>query len=181
MDFITSVDFSILNWIQDNIRCAFLDPVMTVFTYMGEAGLFWIALAVVLVFFKKYRATALIMLSAMAVGFLFGELIVKNIVMRPRPFVTSGFELFISPPGGFSFPSGHSSSSFAAATALLLKDRRFGIPAIIVAAVIAFSRLYNYVHYPSDVLCGIILGIACALLMTFIFKKTGASKKLSGN
>ena len=81
-------------------------------------------------------------------------------------------------PNSYSFPSGHSSSSFAAATALFIMNKKTGVCAYVLAFLIAFSRLYNYVHFPSDVICGIILGILSALLIYFIFKKLGLKDKI---
>ncbi|MED9970000.1 MAG: phosphatase PAP2 family protein [Ruminococcus sp.] len=180
MEFITSIDFTILNWIQDNLRVAFLDPIMAGLGYVGEAGIIWIALAIVLLFFKKHRATGVIMLAAMAIGFLCGDIIIKHLVARPRPFTVNNFPLFVNPPSSFSFPSGHSTCAFAASVSILLRNRKLGIPALILALLIAFSRLYIYVHYPSDVLCGIILGTLVALLVSLIFKKTGLADRISG-
>ncbi len=121
------------------------------------------------------------LLAAVSAGFLIGELGIKNLVCRPRPFVVNpDVVLNIPPPSGYSFPSGHSCSSFAAATVLVIYDRRIGIPALCVAALVAFSRMYNYVHYPSDVFFGIMLGVAAALAVVFIFRKTGLDKRLSG-
>lgn len=182
IDLIYSIDFSILDFIQNTLKCGFLDPVMAVISYMGEAGGIWIIASVIMMCFRKTRATGVMVLCAVMMGYIIGEIGIKNIVCRARPFTeNTDILLNIKPPSGYSFPSGHSCSSFAAATVLILRDKRFGIAAIIVAGTIAFSRLYNYVHFPSDVLCGILLGIACALATVFIFKKTGFDKKLSGN
>ncbi len=182
IDCINSVDFAILDFIQNTIRCSFLDTVMTVLSYMGEAGIFWIAAAIVMLFFKKTRAIGAMVLAAMALGYVVGELGIKNIVCRPRPFVLNPAVVpVIAPPSGFSFPSGHSCSSFAAATVIFVCNKRLGIPAVILAALIAFSRLYNYVHFPSDVLCGILLGIACAAITVALFRKTGLENRISGN
>ncbi len=182
IDLIYSIDFSILDFIQNTLKCGFLDPVMAVISYMGEAGGIWIIASVIMMCFRKTRATGVMVLCAVTMGYIIGEIGIKNIVCRARPFTeNTDILLNIKPPSGYSFPSGHSCSSFAAATVLILRDKRFGIAAIIVAGTIAFSRLYNYVHFPSDVLCGILLGIACALTTVFIFKKTGFDKKLSGN
>lgn len=179
---ITSLDFAILDSIQSTLRCPFLDYVMAFFSYMGEAGGIWIILGLILLCFRKTRATGVMLLCAMLLGYLVGELAIKNIVCRPRPFVLNpAVDALIKPPHGFSFPSGHSCSSFAAATVLIVRDKRFGIPALIIASLIAFSRLYNYVHFPSDVLCGILLGVACAILVLVVFKKTKLDIKLSGD
>lgn len=182
IEIINFVDSQILDFIQNTFRCTFLDFVMAFFSYIGEKGGLWIILGLILLCFRKTRATGVMLICAMLIGFLVGELAIKNIVCRPRPFVQNpGVDIFIKLPSGYSFPSGHSCSSFAAATVLIVRDKRFGIPAIIVASLIVFSRLYNYVHFPSDVLCGILLGIASAVIVLVIFKKTGLDKKLSGD
>ena len=162
MDFIVNIDFSILNFIQEHIRNSFLDPVMMVLSYMGEYGVFWILLAIILLFFRKTRAAGVCVLAAMALGFLCGDIIIKNIIARP---------------------SGHSISAFAAVTALfgMLKEKRWiAYSGLVLAILIVFSRMYNYVHYPSDILGGITLGIITGLFMVFIFKKTKLDKRLSG-
>ena len=184
VEFITSIDFNILNFIQENIRNAFLDPIMVGLSYMGEAGAFWIILGIVLLFFRKTRPAGVCMLAAMAMGFLIGDIGIKHIVTRPRPFVVNpDVKLLIKAPSGYSLPSGHTTAAFASVTALfgMLKEKRWIAGcALILAILIAFSRLYNYVHFPSDVLCGMILGIVCGLIMTLIFKKTKLDKRLSG-
>ena len=103
-----------------------------------------------------------------------------NIDYSARPSeLNPDFGLNIAIPSGSSFPSGHSCSSLAAATVMLIKDKRFGIPALVLALLIVFSRLYNYVHYPSDVLCGMLLGVICAVVVVLAFKKTGLDNRLS--
>lgn len=181
MEGILSFDFSILNWIQDTLRCGFMDVLMAVFSYLGEWGAVWIVLGVAMLFPKKTRATGAILLAALILCTLVGEVTIKNIVARPRPFSFNDFPLIIKAPSGYSFPSVHSCIAFSSAVILLVRDRRFGIPALFLAALIAFSRLYNYVHFPTDVFCGIILGIICAVVTLFVFKKTGLTEKLSKN
>lgn len=179
---VESIDFAILDFIQNTFRCVFLDYVMAFFSYIGEAGGVWIIASVIMMCFRRTRATGVMVLCAMLAGFLIGEIGLKNLIGRPRPFVVNpSVELFIAPPDSYSFPSGHSCSSFAAATVIFLRDKRLGVPALAVAFLIAFSRLYNYVHFPSDVLCGIILGIVCAAVTFAVFKKTRLDKKLSGD
>ena len=181
-DFIYSIDFAILDFIQETMRCQFLDYVMAFFSYLGEAGGIWIISAIVMMCFRKTRATGVMVLCAVAIGFVIGEFGLKNTVERLRPFVQNPEVIpAIKPPTSYSFPSGHSCSSFAAATVLIVRDKKFGIPAIIVASLIAFSRLYNYVHFPSDVLGGILLGVMCAVVTLIFFKKTGFDQKLSGD
>ena len=181
-EMITSIDFNILDFIQSTMRCDFLDGVMTFFSCIGNAGGIWIIAAVIMLCFRKTRATGVMVLCAALAGYLIGEIALKNVVCRPRPFViNSDMILNISPPSGYSFPSGHSCSSFAAATVMFVRDKRFGIPALIIAFFIAFSRLYNYVHFPSDVLFGILLGIICAVVTIIVFKKAKLYVKLSGD
>ncbi len=175
-DAIQSIDTSVLEFIQNTFKCAFLDPIMAFFSYIGEMGIFWIAVGIVFVIFKKTRSMGVAMLA----GFLIGEIGIKNIVNRPRPFMLNAdYVLNIGIPSGSSFPSGHSCSSLAAATVMLIKDKRFGIPALVLALLIVFSRLYNYVHYPSDVICGMLLGAISAVVVVLVFKKTGLDNKLS--
>ena len=184
-EFITNTDFQILNFIQEHIRNAFLDPVMAVLGYLGEAGAVWIILAIVLLFFRKTRPAGVCMLAAMALGYLIGDIGIKHLVARPRPFlVNTDVDLYINAPTSHSFPSGHSTAAFAAVTSLfgMLKEKRWiAYSALGLAILIVFSRLYNYVHYPSDVLCGILLGVICGLVMALIFKKTKLDKRLSGD
>lgn len=180
-EMINSIDFGILDFIQNNFKSEFLDYIMAFLSYIGEAGIIWIVSSIVMLFFKKTRAMGAMSLCAMAIGYLIGEVGLKNIICRPRPFMQNpDVVLNISPPSGYSFPSGHSCSSFAAATVMLVRDKRFGIPALILVFLIAFSRLYNYVHFPSDVVCGIILGIICAVVVLVVFKKTKLDNRLSG-
>ena len=185
VEIITNIDFSILDFIQENIRNTFLDPVMAVLGYLGEAGAVWIILGIVLLFFRKTRPAGVCMMAAMALGYLIGDIGIKHLVARPRPFlVNTDVDLYINAPTSHSFPSGHSTASFAAVTSLfgMLKEKRWiAYSALGLAILIVFSRLYNYVHYPSDVLCGILLGVICGLVMALIFKKTKLDKRLSGD
>ncbi len=163
---ITSVDFSILSWIQAN-RNGFLDLFFKLITHLGDAGAFWIALGVLLLCFPKTHRCGVCVLVCLAVTALLGEGLLKHVFLRERPCVQQPIaDLLLSIPTTYSFPSGHSASSFTAATALLFYHRRAGIAACILAALIAFSRLYCYVHFPTDVLAGIALGVCVAVVLT---------------
>lgn len=186
---ITHIDFSILNAIQC-IRCGFLDTVMPVITYLGSGGIVWILTALILLLFKKSRKTGVTLLLSLLLGLLLSTILLKGIVGRERPFNTAGAlinenTLLIGVPSGrFSFPSGHSVSSFSAAAVLLAYDRKVGVPALILATLIAFSRLYLYVHFPSDVIAGAIIGVIIAVLSIFIvnhFEEKINERKLSDN
>ena len=182
LETVYSIDFAILDFIQNTIKCVFLDYLMTFFSSIGNAGIIWIITALIMMCFKKTRATGAMMACALLLGVLIGEVGIKNIVARERPFVVNtDIILNIAQPSGYSFPSGHTCSSFAAATTLFMNNKKIGIVAYIVASLIAFSRLYNYVHFPSDILCGMILGITVAIITVSIFRKTGLDTKLSGN
>lgn len=162
---ITNADLRVLDWIKDNLYCGFLDAVMPVITFLGNAGWFWIAAAVLMLFFKRTRKTGIMMGAALVFGLIVCNLILKPSIARIRPYeVAEGINLLIRKETDFSFPSGHTAASFEAATVLMLRDKRFGIPALILAALIAFSRLYLYMHYPTDVLAGIAVGVLCGVL-----------------
>ncbi|MBE7056502.1 MAG: phosphatase PAP2 family protein [Ruminococcaceae bacterium] len=165
------LELPILDAIQ-TIKNPILDTIMLVITHLGDAGILWILTGVALLFFKKYRKNGLIVLFSLLAGLLITNIVLKNAVARIRPCdLNATVELLIERPHDWSFPSGHTTSSFAAATALLYTNKKIGVPALILAILIAFSRMYLYVHFPTDILAGIIIGAGCALLMILIFKK----------
>lgn len=172
MDFIMSIDNSILVFIQEHLRNSFGDFFFKNITHLGDKGLIWISIAIFLLFFKKTRKCGILMATALFLGVIVGEIALKNIFQRERPFIILQYltknDLLIKAPSSFSFPSGHTTSSFAAATSIFICNKKYGVLALIMAALIAFSRLYLYVHYPSDVFCGIILGVSMALLSALI-------------
>lgn len=174
-------DLPILEWIAANLRCAFLDAVMPIITLLGDAGIFWIAIAVVLLFIPKYRRVGLGMGAALIMGLLVCNVTMKPLFARPRPYdyqlVHFGKEiaLLIEAQHDFSFPSGHTLASFEAATVLAIHSKKAGIPALILACLIAFSRLYLYVHYPTDVLFSVAMGISFGFLGYFLVKKGAAA------
>lgn len=183
MDFILNIDFTILDFIQEFIKNAFLDPVMLVLGYVGEIGAIWILLGIVLLFFRKTRAVGFTVLAALAFYGLVGELGLKHLIARPRPFLLNTDAIVNGKaPTSYSFPSGHTGTSFTAVTVIfaMIKKKWAGFAALALAVIIAFSRLYNYVHYPSDVLCGALLGVLCGIIVVFIIKKTKFDQKLSG-
>lgn len=181
-ELIQSIDTSILDFIQQTMRCDFLDYVMAFFSYIGEAGGIWLIMSLIMMCYRKTRPMGVMVFCAVTLGFLIGELGIKNIVCRHRPFVHNNiYPMIIKKPSSYSFPSGHSCSSFAAALVIFLNNKRLGISAFVLAALIAFSRLYNFVHYPTDVFCGILLGIICACVTVFVFRKFSWDKKLGGD
>lgn len=171
------MDIQIIQFVQAHFHNTYTDFIFSLLTSLGNSGVIWIAAAVLLLISKKYRRYGVLLLIALALTHVLGEYIIKPLVARPRPFADfPGHPLLIPPPAGFSFPSGHSASSFCAATVLWKTNRRFGPPALVLAILIAFSRVFLFVHYPSDVIAGAILGIICAflskmLLSGFLFAK----------
>lgn len=155
----------VLDWIAEHMRNGFMDFVLPKITLLGDGGVFWIALALGLLLFKRTRKTGLMMATAMVLGLVFCNLLLKPMVARVRPYDVKGILPYLaSVQHDFSFPSGHSAVSFEGATVLFVRHRKWGIAALVLAALIAFSRLYVYVHYPTDVLVGTVLGIAFGLL-----------------
>ena len=169
-----SFDLPILDWIQEHLQCTFLDKTRPIVTLFGDGGVFWIGVAVLLLFFAKYRKTGFSMGMALVLGLVVCNITLKPLVARIRPYdfqlqeFGKEISLLISAQHDFSFPSGHTIASFEACTVLLLHDKRMGIPATVLAILIAFSRLYLYVHYPTDVLVSLVLGIAFGLLGNFL-------------
>lgn len=173
-------DLPILDWIANNLYCDFLDMLMPIITMFGDAGIFWIACAVVLLIFPKTRKIGLSMGAALLLGVLICNVTMKPLIARVRPydFQLEHFQkyivLLVETPNDYSFPSGHTIASFEAATVLLVKNKKLGIPAMILAVLIAFSRMYLYVHYPTDVLASVVLGIIMAYLGMFLVDKLWA-------
>lgn len=165
------MEFEILHAIQ-GLRSEFLDQIMIFVTKLGDEGIFWIALGLVLAIIPKTRKCGLCVLGAMALTFVLGNLILKNLVARPRPFtVDDSVALIIPQPGEFSFPSGHTMNGFAAATTIFMYYRKAGIATLLLAATIAFSRMYLFVHYPTDILGGIIVGVFDAWVIYILANK----------
>lgn len=154
-------ELKILDFIHRHFSCGFLDAVMPIITKFGDGGIFWIAAALLFTIPKKTRKTGISMGAALLIGFIIGNLILKNSFARIRPYDLNAAikpDMLVKTLSDFSFPSGHTLASFESATVLLIHDKRFGIPAVVLAVLIALSRLYLYVHYPTDVLAGAILG-----------------------
>lgn len=172
-----SFDLPILDWIQANLKNGFLDAVMPIITMFGDGGIFWIACAVILLCIPKTRKTGLGMGIALVLGLIVCNITLKPQVQRIRPYdfqqeyfqVT--IQLLTERMHDYSFPSGHTIASFEAATVLLINDKRLGIPAMILAVLIAFSRLYLYVHYPTDVIFSIVAGILFAFIGNWLAGK----------
>lgn len=165
MNALLELDGNILLWIQEYVRNDFLTPIFKFITGLGDEGYVWIAIAILLVFFKQYRKAGFAVGVSLLGSLIFNNTLIKNMVRRVRPYrVLETLTILIEEPGEFSFPSGHTSSSFAAGVVLyLLLPKKYGVPAMILAFLIGISRLYVGVHYPTDVMAGAVLGTLLAI------------------
>ncbi|MDO4174128.1 MAG: phosphatase PAP2 family protein [Eubacteriales bacterium] len=152
-------ELSVLAWIQFHLRSGFLDAAMPLVTKLGNGGAIWLGCAVVLLFFPKTRKAGAAMAVGLVLEVLCCNVLLKPLVARVRPCdVNTAVQLLVARPTDFSFPSGHTGASFAAVSALYFSKNKLWIPAFVLAICIGFSRLYLYVHYPSDVLAGALVG-----------------------
>jgi undecaprenyl-diphosphatase len=174
-----------LLFIQEYLRSPFLTPIFKFITSLGDKGAIWIISSVVLLFFKKTRKIGILALVALLFSLIIDNIILKNVVARIRPFeAVEGLNILVHKPSDYSFPSGHTGSSFAAAVIFYKTlPKKYGIPSMVLAVLISISRLYVGVHYPSDVICGAVIGIAIALGVYYVYLYQNANQKdnLLGN
>ncbi len=161
MELLWQIDKNILLWIQ-SLRQEWMTPFWKGITFLGDYGWFWIVLALGLLCFQKTRKTGAVTLLALLIGSLATNIICKPLFARIRPYeVIEGLVLLVPKQMDYSFPSGHSCAAFAgAAVCMRMLPRRYGGGLLILAGLLAFSRLYVGVHYPSDVLGGILIGMS---------------------
>ena len=168
---IINFDKLAMMFLQENVRCAFLDPIMVFFSRIGDAGALWLITGAIMMLSKKHRRAGLYVILSVSLCYVLNDLIIKPLVSRARPFAAlDGLSILVPEPGVHSFPSGHSCSSFAAAFVFAKFYGKKGALVYIVSALIAFSRAYVGVHYPSDIIMGIIVGtVGTALLFKFLY------------
>lgn len=166
---VQNLDGEILLQIQQHLRTDMLTPFMKIVTFLGNGGWFWILCAVVLLAVPKTRKTGYAAVLSLIFGVIVTNLLLKNIVARPRPFAEiEALIPLIAKPTDFSFPSGHTTASFAVALVMLrMLPKKIGIPAVVLAALVAFSRLYLGVHYPTDVLAGFVVALVGSSLVVW--------------
>ena len=172
------LELAILNWIQAHLRCGFLDVVLPAVSWTANHGELWIILAAVLLLIRNQRKYGASVACSLVLDLVSCNLLLKPLIGRIRPFaVNTAVELLVKAPLDASFPSGHTAASFAAVFALKTAGSPLWKPALAAAVVIAFSRLYLYVHWPSDVLAGALLGAAVgwagAKIMEKVLRKAG--------
>ena len=157
-------EFAILDMLQE-MHHPVLTKIMAFVTMLGEAGWFWILLGVILLCTKRFRKCGVAVLLALVLDFLLANVILKPLVARPRPcWINDTVELLVRVPKDYSFPSGHT-------MALLLTEKKLGICSLVLAFLMGISRLYFYVHFPTDVLAGMVLGLLCGFAGVFLMKK----------
>lgn len=158
------LELSILDGIQSVFKSPIFDALMPWITKLGDHGIIPILFCAILIVIPKTRRFGLILATGMILCFLIVNVSLKPVIARARPYTYNDFPLLITAPTDYSFPSGHS-AIFATMTAGLYYARsRFTSVMMITAALVVFSRLYLYVHFPSDVLAGIIIGWICGYL-----------------
>ena len=172
------MELQILDALQ-KIHTPIMDTLMCGITRLGDAGMIWILLCIVLLLMPKTRKSGMVLLAALLADLLICNVILKPTIQRIRPFdVITDIELLVKRPLDYSFPSGHTAASFTSVMALYLAgEKKLWIPALVLAVLIAFSRLYLYVHYPTDVLGGVIIGVISGALGYWLVKKAEESKK----
>lgn len=173
MENLNLAEADILLWIQEHVRIELLDNIMPYVSAINNAGFLVIITVIVLMLWKRYRYVGFAAFGSLATEFIIVNLLIKPSVQRIRPFyVQEMLQLLGDLPTDYSFPSGHTGSAFAVATVILLcMPKRYGITAIVMAFLIAISRLYNAAHYPTDVLAGMIMGIITGVISSWIYKK----------
>lgn len=160
---ITAIDFRILGFIQEKMRCKALDCIMPKISMLGNFGIIWIICVIMLISSNKYEDTGEQITIGLIVGILLGNVLLKHIFARPRPcWVDRDKPLLIKEPKDYSFPSGHTLSSVIAASVLIHTNLLLGMIALAICLLILFSRMYLFVHYPSDIFGGALLGIIIA-------------------
>jgi undecaprenyl-diphosphatase len=170
INYLQGIDKRVLDLLNKKFRYTLLDKIMPLITALCNGGLVWIIISIYMISKEDYKIEGYMIITSLVVTTIIGEGIIKHIIKRTRPFIDLiENKLLISKPITYSFPSGHTASSFAAAGIFLAMDNKFSILVVILASLIAFSRIYLNVHYPTDVVTGVILGILCSRLVITIF------------
>ena len=165
------MEFDIL-YFFNGLHTEILDSIMIFLTQLGDKGIIWIVLAIALLFHSETRICGIFILISLGLGLIIGNGIIKNLMARPRPYwIDESITLLIPGLSDYSFPSGHTLASFEAAIMIFMFDKKWGIPALILAILIGISRMYLFVHFPTDVLAGALLGTAISLIVYYFGNK----------
>lgn len=174
LEILRGLDGAVLLWIQEAVRCELLNPLISVYTRLGNAGVMWIALSLAMLCFRKTRKAGALSLLAMLFGLLCTNVALKHLVARPRPWLTvEGLHFLVVEKDPNSFPSGHTCAAFAAAGVWFrtLPWRWARWTAVVLAIFMGLSRLYVGVHFPSDVAAGCLVGLFCAWLAWTVYRQ----------
>ena len=211
MDSFIQFDGNLLIGIQQALNADWLTTVMKIITLLGENGYFWILLCLIMILFRRTRRLGIICAVSLLFTFICCNLIIKPAVDRVRPWVTFQMvDAMLPPPGDASFPSGHSANAMGPAWAMFLATRpkksssgrsydevkclgwngdgisprmmhRLGIATVVLAVLIGISRLYLGMHYPSDVVCGLLLGMIVAAIVYKVILKIEDKRGVIGS
>lgn len=169
---IVDLDIEILEYVQTLSGNPVVDGFMVFMSKIGDNGIVWIMLSMILITSKKHRKAGIMALSALVLSTLFGELLLKHLIGRQRPFEDHEmFKALIETSSVYSFPSGHATSSFAVAGTVAWIFRKYSPLLLGAAALVSLSRVYLFVHYPSDIVAGMILGLGCAAIVIQLYKR----------
>ncbi len=170
MNVLLEWDANILLWIQENMRTDLMTTIMKGITRLGDSACLWIVLTVLFLVLSNTRKVGVTSAVALIITFLTVNLGIKNIVARTRPYeVVEGLINLVDKQKDFSFPSGHAAHAFAVGVVILIMmPRKIGVPIFVISILMALSRLYIGVHYPTDVIAGATIGTIIAFVSIFI-------------
>ena len=179
MDLIQSFDSKALLWIQDNMNNEVIDKLAMIITKYGNYTMILISILII-IFLKKYRIVGYLTLIALTLNLLLGDTILKDVIQRPRPYdVLEGLDIIIKKSTSYSFPSGHASMAFAIVGTMSYFFKKYRVYLYTIATLIALSRIYLLVHYPTDVLVGILLGLFSSFIVVSLYN--GYEKNINKN
>ncbi len=170
VELLLTFDDIVIHFVNDSIRNEILNKIMEFVSMLGNGGILWIGFSFAFILMGgEKRRIGLLMLASLAVEASVCNIIIKPAVGRIRPFDAHDMEIIINKPLDYSFPSGHTAASYAAAYSLYMSDKKKGGKMLYVAALMGFSRIYLLVHYPTDVIAGALLGILSAISVNKLY------------
>lgn len=180
LDWLLTLEGGVLLWIQEHLRTAVMDKIVTAFTSLGNAGILFIAVGIILLCFKKTRRLGVTTLVALIVGALCTNVVLKPLVARPRPWTQVEGLLPLLTEHDYSFPSGHTTAAFAFASGVCFAPSKKWMKwtAMAVALLMCLSRLYVGVHYPTDVIGGVVIGLLAGWLANLVVRTLLKKKRI---